>query len=448
MPHIVILGLGTAGFAAVLAARKTDRAAEITVIDDKTYDLMHPCGLPYAVEGVIDTFDKLKHPLHLEKMRVEHMHPFRAEKIDAAQQLVTAAPADGGDPVTVSYDKLLICTGAAPFAPPVPGLAELLGRAAFTVSTPGDAGALSAAAKPGMKAICLGAGAIGLETAAALKTKGLDVTVVEMLDGVMPRALDADMASILQQHLEEQGVRVVCGKRLESLQASDGKLESARIGDEDIPCDIMVVAAGVRANTAIAADAGLTLGKTGIVINESMETSAPNIYAAGDCVQTKAIMDDRDFTLQLSTTAYRQGTVAGTNMAGGNATYPGITGAFVSMIGELEVAAVGYTAAFASELGYKPVFGKIKDTTLYDWYPGGAELTVKVAADAATGKVLGAQAVGVSGAAARVNVVSTAIAAGMDLEALSALEFAYCPAVSQAYDPLTKAVDLALRKKR
>jgi NADH oxidase (H2O2-forming) len=448
MSRIVILGLGTAGFAAILAAKKTDRTAEITVIDDKPYDLMHPCGLPYAVEGVIDTFDKLKHPLNLERMNVDHRHPWRVAAIDPEKQLVTAAPVSGGEPENIPYGKLLVCTGARPFTPPIPGLESAMGRGAFTVSTPEDACALQAAAQPGMHAVCLGAGAIGLETAVALRRKGLDVTVVEMLPHVMPRALDADMSALLKEHLESLGVRVLCGQGIEEVLGGDNALDAVRIQGEEYPCDLLVVAAGVRANLEAAAAAGVATGKTGILINDRLETSIPNIYAAGDCVQTRSLIDGRDFTLQLSTTAYRQGTVAGTNAAGGNAAYPGVTGAFVSKIGDLQVAAVGYTLEFAKAMGYDPLFGKIKDTTLYDWYPGGQPLSVKVIADKATGKVLGAQAVGESGAASRVNVVSTALSVGLDLAALSGLEFAYCPAVSQAYDPLTKAVDLALRKMR
>ena len=236
-----------------------------------------------------------------------------------------------------------------------------------------------------------------------------------------------------------------CGARIEAAHGTE-KLESVTINGERLPCDILVAAAGVRANTDLARDAGIQVGNVGIVVDEFMRTSDPHIYAAGDCVQTLSAIDGRPFTLQLATTAYRQGTIAGINAAGGGAAYPGVTGAFVSRIGDMDAAAVGYTAAFAAAAGYDVVFGKIKDTTLYEWYPGGTPITVKVVADKTTGRVLGAQAVGRAGAAARVNVISTAIRAKMTLDQIADLEFAYCPAVSQAYDPLAKAADLALRK--
>jgi len=446
MARIVIVGLGTSGFAAILAAKKTDRAAEITVIDDKTYDLMHPCGLPYAVEGVIGDFDELMHPLHLEKMKVDARHPCRATVIDAEKKTVAAENVDTGEKFEVGYDSLVFSTGAKPFVPPVPGLREFTGKGVFTVSSPAEAEALKASAREGERAVCLGAGAIGLETAVALKKRGMEVTVVEMLDNVMPRALDPDMAGIVKEHLESLGIEVVCGKSLDEVGGGD-TVEYAVAGGEKIECSIVIAAAGVRANVEPAASAGAEVGKTGIVVDENLMTTLNDVYAAGDCVQTKSVIDGADFTLQLSTTAYRQGTVAGTNAAGGRLEYPGVSGAFVTKVGKLEASAVGYTLELAKGLGYKTVFGKIKDTTLYDWYPGGKEITVKVIADNATGKVLGAQAVGEEGAASRINVISTAVAAGMEIDRVSSLEMAYCPPVSQAYDPLIKAVDLAIRKR-
>lgn len=445
MGRIVIAGLGAGGFAAVLAARRADRNAEITIVDDKTYDLMHPCGLPYAVEGAIDNFDKLRHDLHLDKMRVQTLHPFRAERIDMQGKTLEARHMETGETASVPYDKLILAMGARPLAPPIPGLSELIGRGAFTISCPEDAQNLRESAKPGMRAWCLGAGAIGTEVAVALKELGLDVTIVEMLETVFPRALDPDMAALVREHLEAHGFRVLCGKRLEAVRG-DGAVQSVVVDGEQHPADILVVAAGVRANVEIAAAAGITVESGGIPVNERMESSVADIYAIGDCARTRSVIDGKPFTLQLSTTAYRQGTVAGTNAAGGKAAYPGVSGAFVSKLAGLEVAAVGYNTAFATESGYNPIFGKIKDATRFDWYPGAEPITVKVIADGATGRVLGAQAVGREGAAWRVNVVAAAVHAGLTLDKLSEVELAYCPPVSQTYDPLTKAVDLALRK--
>lgn len=446
MPGIVITGLGAGTFAAILAARKINRSVEITVLDEKSYDLMHPCGLPYAVEGVIGSFDDLYHDLHLDKMRVNVLRPFRVDRIDTACKTVFATSKSTGEAVEITYGKLLIGFGSTPFIPPAPGFDTFAGKGVYTISTPEEAEKLKCAAAPGMRAVCLGAGAIGLETAVALKTLGLDVTVVEMLGNVMPRALDPDISALLEGHLKGLGVKVLCGKKIDEARGGD-KLESVVIDSEETLADILLIAAGVRANTEIASAAGVQTGRVGIIVNERMETSAPDVYACGDCVQTKSAIDGADFTLQLATTAYRQGTVAGANAAGGGMIYPGVSGAFVSQIGKLEVAAVGYTASFAESAGYKTVFGKLKDFTLYDWFPGGKDITVKVIADAATGRVIGGQAAGLEGAAWRVNVISAAIHSRMTLEQLSEVELTYCPAVSQTYDPLTKAVDLAIRKR-
>ena len=218
------------------------------------------------------------------------------------------------------------------------------------------------------------------------------------------------------------------------------------VNGEAIPCGLLVVAAGVKPNIELAREAGIDTTPTGIKTDVFLRTSSPDVYAIGDCAQTFDALQLKPSWVPLSTIAYKQGTVAGANAAGAKLDYPGVTGAFVSKVGEMEVAAVGLSVAGAELAGYKPVFGKIKDQTRPDWYPNGREINFKVVADRETRRVLGAQAVGVMGAAWRVNVVSTAITGGMTIDQLGDVELAYCPPVSQTYDTITKAVDLAIRK--
>ncbi|HOY62964.1 MAG: putative NADH oxidase [bacterium ADurb.Bin236] len=444
MAKIVIVGLGAGGFAAILAARKTDRNAEIVVIDRKDYDLMHPCGIPYAVEGAIGSIDSLKHDLNMKAMRVAHYKNYIADNINLAEKTVRAHSAFSGDEEFFAYDKLIISTGSTPLVPPVEGLEALLGKGAFTVATPEDASRLRAAARAIGKALVIGAGAIGLETASALSDMGCETTVVETLGGVFPRALDPDMAAILQQYLEEKKIALRLGSSVQAVRGST-QVEEAVVDGETVPCSIVVVGAGVRPNSALAADAGLNVSRFGVVTDEKMLSSDPSVYAVGDCAETFDLIRKHRCWMPLSTIAYRQGTIAGANAAGADETYKGVVGAFVSKVGEMEIAAVGLTSQAAVAAGFDPVIGKLKDLTRPDWYPNGREITVKVIADKATRKVLGAQAVG-SGAAWRVNVVSAAISSGMSLEQLSDVELAYCPPVSQTYDCLSKAADLAIRK--
>ncbi len=445
MARIVIVGLGAGGFAAVLSARKTDRNADVIVIDEKDYDLMHPCGIPYVVEGAIGSVASLKHDLNLPGMRVAHYKHYRASRIDTAAKTVYATNQFSGEDEAVPYDKLIIATGSSALIPPVEGLRERMDKGAFTAMNPDDADRLRNAAKTAPDAFVLGAGAIGLEIASALSDIGCKVTLVEMLPHVFPKLLDQDMAELLENYLAEKKITLKTAARLEAVRG-DGKVEEVVVDGETFACGLLVVAAGVRPNIELAEKAGIEVAPTGIVTDEKMATSVPDIYAIGDCAQTFDLFHKKPSWVPLSTIAYRQGTVAGANAAGGADVFSGVSGAFVSKVGEMEVAAVGLSVAGAQQAGFNPVFGKIKDTTRPDWYPNGRTIHFKVVVDRDTRKVLGAQSVGILGAAWRVNVVSTAISAGMTIDALGEVELAYCPPVSQTYDTITKAVDLAIRK--
>ncbi|MCZ7393195.1 MAG: FAD-dependent oxidoreductase, partial [Candidatus Methanoperedens sp.] len=298
-------------------------------------------------------------------------------------------------------------------------------------------------AKNAKKAVVVGAGPIGLEIAAALRKNGLDVAVVEMLSHAFPRALDRDMAKVVEQSVEESQIKLLFNKTVSSVNGSP--VESVSIGDEIIETDMVVLASGVRANLDTARNAGIETGRWGIKTNARMETNAKGIYAVGDCTETVSLIDHRPTVMQLSSAAYRQGMVAGTNAAGGYDTYEGALLTFASLIGKLEVAATGFNEFFAQSAGYKIISGKAHGKNKPDYYPGAKDITVKIIADAKTGKVLGGQVVG-EGAGARINVISLAIKCGIDVYTLSQTEMAYCPMLAENYDVLNKASDFAVRK--
>ncbi|MBW2984784.1 FAD-dependent oxidoreductase [Candidatus Woesearchaeota archaeon] len=429
MTKIVIIGLGAAGFAAALAIKKTDRKAEILFIDKKDYDLMHPCGLPYALEGKIP-LDNLKHSIGAERMKIDVKHESEVTILDTKKKEAITSKGD-----KINYDKLIIATGSSAFAPPVEGIENC-----FVVDCPENVERLEKAAKKAKRAVVVGAGAIGVETAWALKERGLAVTIVDMLPTTFPKTIDQDMSAILEEYLKNNNIDFNLGKKLEKIEK-----DKVRIEGEEIPAELIVMATGVRANMKIAEKAGIKCSKFGIIVNEKMETSAKDVYAAGDCVEGVNIINKKPYVCQIASAAYKQGRVAGINTAGGKAVYPGATGTFVSVIGEIEVAATGFNSFFAEQNGYNVIVGKVKGSTLPDWMPGGKEVTVKLLADKKTKKVIGGQVVG-SGAFARINVISTAIKAGFTLQQLLDTELAYCPAVSQVQDVLTLAAELGLRK--
>jgi NADH oxidase (H2O2-forming) len=418
MTKIVILGLGTAGFAAALAIKKIDRKAKITIID-KTCKLLHPCGLPYALEGLLN-FKELEH--EIAPMGIEFIKEDAKEIITKEKKVIT-------ETIEVEYDKLIISTGSLPFTPPIKINSDII----HTVSKITDTKKL---VKAKGNAIVIGAGAIGLEIAIAL-SKTCKVTVVDMLSSILPKAIDQDLSDII---VEKLNINFKLGKKLRSIQGNKVELE-----DETLKADVIVLAAGTRPNIRIADNAGITIGKHGIEVDDKMQTSVKDVFAAGDCAEILSLLSQEKYNPMIATSAYKQGTVAGTNAVSRKATYIGALSTFVTLLGDVEIAATGFNEFFARQYGYDVIVGKSKSTNKPSWFPGFEEITLKIIADKKTKKVIGCQAVG-KGASTYVNVVSTAISASMSLQELSDVELAYCPAVSQCYNVMHQAVDLAVRK--
>ena len=441
MTNITIIGIGSGGFAALLAIRRTDPEAFITIIERRSYDMFSPCGMPYAIEGIVD-LDKLMFSVTVdERMTKLLMHV--AQTIDPIKRNIISKNLKTGRILSTPYDSLIIAQGAEPFIPPIKGAKENLGKGVYVLHDIESARKIVDHIPIAKKAVVVGAGPIGLEISAALQTKGLEVVVVEMLSYAMSRALDRDMARFVEKSLSDSAIRLVFNKSVDSINGSP--VSSVSVGDEIIEADIVILASGVRANFDMAKNAGIDLGKWGIKTNAGMQTNIKGIYAAGDCVETVSLINHRPTMMQLSSAAYRQGMVAGANAAGGYDTYEGALGTFVTMIGDLEVAATGFNEFFAEAAGYKLTTGKAHGKTKPEYYPGAKDITVKIIADAKTGKVLGGQIVG-DGAGARINVISMAIKCGMDIYSLSRTEMAYCPRVAENYDVLNKAADFTIRK--
>lgn len=441
MVKIVIIGLGSGGFAAFLAIRRTDPEASVTIIEKRAYDMFSPCGMPFAIEGIV-SLDNLKFSVppdkHLTKL-LEH----EAHTINPSEKNVLAKNLKTQEVVPVPYDSLIIASGAEPFIPQIKGAKENINNGVFVLHNIESTEKIIAHARKAKKAAVVGAGPVGLETAVALKENGLDVVVVEMLSHAFPSALDRDMARIVEESLESNQIKLLLNKTVKSIDGSP--VESVSVGDEIIKTDMVILASGVRANLDMVRNAGIDIGKWGIKTNSRMETSIKGIYAIGDCIETVSLINHRPTMMQLSSAAYRQGMVAGTNAAGGYDTYEGSLSTFVSLIGKLEVAATGFNDFFAQSAGYRIISGKAHGKNKPEYYPGAKDITVKIIADAKTGRVLGGQAVG-EGAGARINVIALAIKCGMDVYSLCQTETAYCPMLAESYDVLNKAADFAVRK--
>lgn len=441
MSHIVIIGLGSGGFAASLAIRRINRDALITIVEKRPYEMYSPCGMPYSIEGTVE-LDKLRFSLPEDK-QIKKLLMHEAKAIDHTNKKVTVNNLKTGEILSIPYDSLIIAQGAEPLIPPIKGARENLGKGVYVLHDIESSQEISEKAQTSKRAAIVGAGPIGLEIAFALRKKGLEVVVVEMLSSAIPRALDKDMARIVEQTLASNGIKLILKKSVESINGSP--VTSIFIEGETIETDMVVLASGVRANLEIAKNAGIELGKWGIKTNAGMETNIKGIYAVGDSIETVSLINHRPTMMQLSSSAYKQGLVAGTNAAGGYDTYDGALGTFVTVIGDLEVAATGFNEFFAESAGYKTISGKANGKTKPEYYPGSKDITLKIITDSKTGKVLGSQAIG-EGAGARINVIALAIRCGIDIYSLSRTEMAYCPKVSENFDVLNKAADITIRK--
>jgi len=395
----------------------------------------------FAIEGIV-SLEKLKFSLPEDK-KITILLGHVALSIAQAEKNIDVKNSNTGDILKVPYDSLIIALGSLPFIPQIKGAKEALGRGVFVLHEIEDARNIIEYAGRSKKAVVVGAGPIGLEIAVGLSKNGLDVTVVEMLANALPRALDKDMAKLVESSVKGGGIRLIMNKSVSSINGSP--VSSANVGEEIIETDMVILASGVRANVDIAKNAGIEVGKWGIRTNSRMETNIKGIYAVGDCIETVSLIDHRPTIMQLSTAAYRQGMVAGTNAAGGYDTYEGALGTFVSLVGDLEVAATGFNEFSAKEAGFETISGKAQGKSKPEYYPGSKDITVKILADAKTGRILGAQAVG-EGAGARMNVLSLAIRTGVDIYSLARTEMAYCPMLAENYDVLNKACDFAVRR--
>ena len=443
-PNIVIIGLGTGGLYSSRAAQRYNRRTKITIIEKRDYHMFSPCGIPYAIEGKVKSFDDLKHSVPTTRS-LQILLKHEAVAVDTDEKQVKVKNLETGEEQQYSYDSLILATGSKPTILPVAGAKELLGKGLYTISNPEDGELVRNIALKSKRAAVIGAGAIGMEIALALKHLGLEVHLTKRSEPALPRNIDPDMGPILVDHIKEKGVHVHFGKGIDSINGVD-KVESVTIAGEVIPVDFVIMAAGVKSNIDLAESMGVECEKGSIKTDKKMRTNLPDVYAIGDDCWSYNMIDGSPARIALATTAYRQAMVAGVNAAGGDMTYSGTLGTFVSYVGDLEVSATGYNTPGAEAAGFEVVSGRANTMNKPIWMPDAKSISIKILADAKTGKLLGGHAIGSEGTDWRINLIALGIKNGMTLEEFSTIELAYCPPVSELYDPLLMATDVALRK--
>lgn len=435
---VIIVGGVAGGATAAARLRRLDETAEIVVFERSGYVSYANCGLPYYIGGVITDKEELtlQTPESFWRrfrvdMRVRHevtaIHP--AEKTVDVRNLAT------GETFTESYDKLVLSPGARPTQPALPGVG--IDRL-FTLRTVEDTLKIREFIEQHhpRSAVLAGGGFIGVELMENLRELGIDVTVVQRPRQLL-NPLDADMAAFLHAKLRQKGVRLHLGCTVEGFAANGDRVNVLLKNEAPLTADMVVLAIGVTPDTGLAKAAGLELGiKGSILVNDRMETSAPDIYAVGDAVQVKHFVTGQDTLLSLAGPANKQGRIAADNICGGDSRYLGAQGSSVVKVCELTVAATGLNekAAQAAGLSYEKIV--LSPLSHAGYYPGGKLMTMKVLYEKGSQRLLGAQIVGHEGVDKRIDVLATAMQAGLPVTALKDLDLAYAPPYASAKDPV------------
>jgi len=442
---VVIIGSGAAGLSTASNIRKYDEDIEITVITRESFIAYSPCAIPYVLCGKVDCFEDIvmhKPEDYLEK-NINIVINAEVFEVSSRENKLKYNFNNGYLKVVkeLSYDYLVIASGATSFIPPIEGT-HLNG--VFKIRTIEDGFKIKEWAEKNHNAVVVGAGLIGLETAYGLKEMGLNVIVTEMLPQIIPRSLDPDMASIVRQYMENEGLQVILGNPIEEI-IGDKRVEKAIIGEEVLNADMVIMATGIRPQIKLAKMAGCDIGRWAILVNEKMQTSVPNIYAVGDCVEVYDAITGQNTQSPLGTTAVRQGKIAAKNIVGMSAEFRPVLNAMVSKIGQLEFGAVGSTKSWAVHNGMEVITGKSKALTKARYYPGAKTIDVKMICTL-NGRIIGCQIIAEERVAERIDTMSLAIAKDVTCSELAAMEFSYAPPVSMVIDPIILAAEDACWK--
>jgi len=445
---ILVIGGVAAGTKAAAKCRRESPDADIKIVTDEAYVSYAGCGLPYYIGGHV----------RREQLEVKTVADFRTESnievftqhralsIDPARKTAAVKNLRAGGSEEFRYDVLIIATGAAPVMPLIPGH-DL--KNVFTLRTIDDVTRISALTGGGAKsALIAGGGYIGLEVAENLVQRGIKVTLVEAMPRVLPR-FDEEIALLVQNHLRENGVRLVLGQKVAQIDGNrSGEVSCASTDNgEKIPADLVLWAAGVRPEVELARTAGIEIGPTGAIkTDERMRTNLPDVYAVGDCAETKHLVTGKPAWAPLGSTANKMGRVAAINACGGHDTFPGVLGSTVVKVFDVNVAMTGLTEKEARAEGYdfETVIVPCRDKAHY--YPGNEFVTTKLVVDRKTRRILGGQIVGKGVVDKPIDILVAAITLNGTVDQLAKMDFAYAPPFSGALSPLINAANVMLNK--
>lgn len=434
--RLIVIGGDAAGMSAAAVARRRRPDLEIVALEKGSYTSYSACGIPYVVGGEVAALEDLVSRTP-QQFRTEHRIDVRMGHevlgIDLDARRLTVRDHGHNRELTLGFDLLHIATGARPIRPALPGIdAEFV----HGVQTLNDAANLLAHAKAAKcsRVVVVGGGYIGLEMAEAFLRWGAEVTVIDGSEQVMG-TLDADMAARVAEAMGRHGIDVRTGVTVEGFE--EGRVLTK---DGPVPADLVVLGIGVAPNSVLAGRAGVQLGaRDAISVDRTQATSAPGVWAAGDCAEVFHRVSEEWVHIALGTIANKAGRVAGINMAGGYATFSGVVGTAVTRICSSEVARTGLNLGEAAQAGFRVVSAVIEATTHAGYLATARPMAVKMVAEVGTGRLLGCQIVGGDGAGKRIDVVAAAITARMTAADLVELDLSYAPPVSSVWDPVQLA---------
>jgi NADPH-dependent 2,4-dienoyl-CoA reductase/sulfur reductase-like enzyme len=442
--RLVVIGGDAAGMSAAAQARRLRDAGDldIVVLEQGPDVSFSACGIPYWVGGQVSDRDRLiaRTPGQFAAKDIDVRTGTRADEIDLDAGTVRTSRGE-----TLGYDDLVVATGGRPLRPPVPGLDA---DGVHGVHRLADGADIRAAIAAGARrAVVLGGGYIGLEMADVLHGRGLDVTVV-LADPMPMSQLDIEMAQLVCAGMGDMGIAMQTGQPVREVEVdADGVVAGVRTDVASYPADLVVLGLGMGPEVALARDAGLRLGETGAIEVDRTQRSRshPEVFAAGDCSQTYSRITGEALHVALGTHANKQGRVAGSVIGGRAAHFAGVLGTALTKVGDLEIARTGLCTTQAERAGYDYRSEVVEGTTRAGYFPGAEKITVKLLSDRGSGLLLGAQVVGGPGSGKRIDVLATAIWAGMTAEEFAGSDLSYAPPFSPTYDPVIVAARVASR---
>lgn len=451
---IVIIGGVAAGLKAAAKARRCDPHADITVVEKGDLISYGACGLPYYVEAQVDELNDLmktpagvlRTPDYFQRVKDIRVLPRTlATVIDRELKKVSVVNVDSGQEAELSYDKLVLATGAAPVRPELPG-AHLANVLQFW--HPQDAKAVRQGLEQGKcnEVVIIGAGLIGLEVAAALTIWGVKITVIEQKEHVFPAFLDAEIAGNVEKYLREQGIALFLDEKVTGFEGETA-VTAVRTEKRAVPADLVILALGVRPSVELAKAAGIKLGTTGaIAVDATLQTSDPDIYAGGDCIESTHIVSGRPAFAPMGSLANRHGRIIGENLFGSKRQFKGVLQTVIVKVADLNVGKTGITEREAKMLGYEYVTVITAGHDKPHYMEDAKLITVKLIAEVKTRKLLGVQAIGTGDIAKRIDVAAALLTLGGTVDDITDIDLSYAPPYNSPIDNLAVAANSLLNK--